>query len=321
MEQAILSFAKQFGWQPEVVRTDRLKRDWDLVWVLGMGGSQLGAEILRVIDSSYLILSHRSYGLPSRSGFNKDRVLLVASSYSGNTEEVVSGLKAGVEAGLEVVVISTGGQLEELAEEYQLPLVKIPDTGVQPRSALGFSVKALASVLGLDEALVRLSDLEDELNVELDRDWARQLSEQLRGKVPVVYTSTELAAVGYNWKIKFNETGKIPAFCNVIPELNHNEMTGFDHTEGNRQLSESFYFLFLTDQDDHPQIKKRMEVTLKMYQDRGLPGQLLEVSGSDRVYRVFRSLLLADWTAYETALYYGADSEQVPMIEEFKGLI
>ena len=127
--------------------------------------------------------------------------------------------------------------------------------------------------------------------------------------------------LAHNWKIKFNETGKVPAFCNVFPELNHHEMTGFDVQDASRHLSEKFHFVFLKDDDDHPQVQKRMDITAKLYRDRNLPVEILMLQGQSRVEKMFSSLVLADWTAYHTGEGYGLETEQVPMVEEFKGLI
>jgi len=149
----------------------------------------------------------------------------------------------------------------------------------------------------------------------------RELAEKIKGKIPVIYSSSQNSAIAYNWKIKFNETGKIPAFYNVFPELNHNEMTGFDVKEPTKPLSEKFYFIFLKDEADHPKVIKRMDITKKLYGDRGLSAEMISLDGGNILEKMFSSLLLADWTAYYTAVQYGADPEQVPMVEEFKKLI
>src|SRR3989338_7534914 len=123
------------------------------------------------------------------------------------------------------------------------------------------------------------------------------------------------------WKIKFNETGKIPAFYNVFPELNHNEMTGFDIKDATRALSEKFHFIFLKDPEDLDKNQRRMSITEKLYQYRGLKVSTVGLSGNNRQERVFSALILSDWTAFYTARSYGLEAEQVPMVEEFKKLM
>ena len=109
----------------------------------------------------------------------------------------------------------------------------------------------------------------------------------------------------------------IAIFYNVFPELNHNEINGFDIKE----LCNKFYFLILRDIKDNPKVLKRMVVTEKLYKDRGLPVETFELQEKDIWHKIFSSLLLADWVSYYTAVQYGLEPEQVPMVEEFKKLI
>jgi glucose/mannose-6-phosphate isomerase len=149
----------------------------------------------------------------------------------------------------------------------------------------------------------------------------RELASRLNGKVPLIYSSEANYSIAYNWKIKFNETGKIPAFYNVVPELNHNEMNGFDVVDRTRELSANFNFIFLRDSDDYSQIQKRFDVLKKLYTSRGLGVIEVPLSGTNPIEKMVRSLALADWTAVAIAEQYGLESEQVPMVEEFKRLI
>ncbi|MFA5937162.1 MAG: SIS domain-containing protein, partial [Candidatus Paceibacterota bacterium] len=149
----------------------------------------------------------------------------------------------------------------------------------------------------------------------------KTLAQKIKNYVPIVYASSRNLSLVYNWKIKLNETGKIPAFYNVLPELNHNEMTGFDVKDSTEELSNKFYFLILKDKEDNSKILKRIDVLEKLYKDRNLEVETIEIKGENIWEKIFSSLLLADWTAYYTALEYKQDPEQVPMVEEFKKLI
>ncbi len=128
-------------------------------------------------------------------------------------------------------------------------------------------------------------------------------------------------AIAYNWKIKFNETGKIPAFYNIFSELNHNEMTGFDVKDVTKDLSKNFTFILLKDNADDERIQKRMRILKKLYEDRGLSVIEIELQGDTAFQKIFSSIILADFAAYYTAMGYGLDPEQVPMVEEFKKLV
>ena len=117
---------------------------------------------------------------------------------------------------------------------------------------------------------------------------------------------------------KFNETSKIPAFYNVVPEMNHNEMTGFDVKTKTLPLSRNFHFIFLKDAGDDRRIIKRMNVLEKLYRDRGFKTEIILLQGKTEINKIFNALNLADWTAIYSAKMYIVEPEQVPMVEEFK---
>ncbi|MEX1087460.1 MAG: SIS domain-containing protein, partial [Candidatus Paceibacterota bacterium] len=168
------------------------------------------------------------------------------------------------------------------------------------------------------DLLSELHSLKKVINPESVRERGEELAELLKDHVPVIYSSADNSAIAYNWKIKFNETGKIPAFYNVLPELNHNEMTGFDVQDANKHLSKQFMFVFLKDTNDHDQIQKRMKVCAQLYTDRGFTVIEQPLTGKTYFERALHSLLMADWAALKTAELYGTEPEQVPMVEEFK---
>ena len=157
-------------------------------------------------------------------------------------------------------------------------------------------------------------------------DWPRarrgkDLAKRIYGSVPIIYASMRNAAIARNWKIKFNETGKIPAFDNFVPEMNHNEMTGFDIKIKTAPLSRHFHFVFLKDGGDDRRVMKRLSVLERLLHERGFKVEVILLEGKNDLHKIFNALVFADWTAYHTAKLYGVDPEQVPMVEEFKKLI
>jgi glucose/mannose-6-phosphate isomerase len=126
----------------------------------------------------------------------------------------------------------------------------------------------------------------------------------MKNYVPVIYSSSSNLSIAYNWKIKINETGKTPAFYNIFPELNHNEMNSFDVKDSTKELSNKFYFIILKDVEDDSRILKRMDVLEKLYKDRGLQVQTIELTGKNVLHKIFSSIVFADWVAYHTALQY-----------------
>lgn len=317
MSEAILAFPKQFTYQPEVVGELNPSQYTRFV-VAGMGGSHLPADAMSRLCPDVDITVHMDYGLPHIS--EPKNTLVILFSYSGTTEEVLSAGEEGLKKGYSMAAIAIGGTLLDFARKYNLPYVQLSDTGIQPRSAWGFTVRALLQLLGREEELKKMEGLTALGTAALETE-GKKLAEQLTDCVPVVYASNLNRSIAYNWKIKFNETGKIPAFYNVLPELNHNEMNGFDVVDATRALSQSFVFIFLRDEDDHPQIQKRFVVLKQLYEARGLKVLEVPLTGATPMEKMVRALPLADWTAVAIADHYGLESEQVPMVQEFKRLI
>lgn len=319
MSEAIKNFPKQFSFDP-VVENAGAMRPFTRVLICGMGGSHLAADLLPILVPGRREVVYSDYGLPELSEGDRVETLVILSSYSGNTEEVIEAAEQAKALGLNVAVIAVGGVLLQIAKDTNWPFVALPNTGVQPRSALGLAVIGLLALLNETTALAEIKSFGNFAGTDLQAQ-GEALAKRLAGFVPVVYASHRNQALAYNWKIKFNETGKIPAFYNVIPELNHNEMNGYDHNPQTRALSEKFHFIFLQDSTDHPMNQKRFAVLAKLYADRGLPVEVIEVSGATPAEKVFSNLLLADWTALSIAEQNGAEPEAVPMVEEFKHLI
>ncbi|MBI1888799.1 MAG: hypothetical protein HYS15_02615 [Candidatus Spechtbacteria bacterium] len=320
MRDAIENFPAQFSYKPEIVNFQNLKRRGIFI-VAGMGGSHLGADIIQAYDPSLDIMVRSDYGLSSYPKSVLQNCLVIANSYSGDTEETIDVFKEAGDRGLPVAAITKGGELIQLAKTLGAPYIELPPAALQPRSALGYSVRAMLLMIGHTQGLEETGALASALSALQFTEQGRKLAGILKGKVPVIYSSDRNYAIAYNWKAKFNETGKIPAFFNVFPELNHNEMTGYDVLDSTKELSRNFFFLFLNDAEDDPRVQKRMSLTKKLLQNRGLSCESIELEGDSRFYRIFSSLLVADWIAYYTAELYGADSEQVPMVEEFKKLM
>ncbi len=320
MYETIKNFARQFEYQPKIEGKFSLGGIKTFI-VVGMGGSHLAADILNNYNPAFRIIIHKNYGLPVLPKDVLKNSLIIASSYSGNTEEVLDAFDLALKQKLNLVAISVGGKLLKLARKHKIPFIQMPDIGIQPRCALGFHTKALLKIMAKEKELLEITQLTHLLKPEDFESQGKELAKRIKDKIPVIYASERNQAIAYNWKIKFNETGKIPAFYNIFPELNHNEMTGFDIKDSSRHLSQNFIFFFLTDKNDHPQIKKRMIVLKKLYEDRSLQVEVLRLTGKNKFHKIFSSLVLADWTAYWTARQYNLEPEQVPMVEEFKKLI
>lgn len=320
MHDSIKNFYKQFEYQPVVENRKAFKKFESFV-VAGMGGSNLAAGLLKAWRPELQIIQHRNYGLPALPLKTLKKSLFIASSYSGNTEETISSFAEAVKRKLPVVAVAAGGKLLDLARKRKKPYIQIPNTGIQPRLAVGFNLMAILKLTGNENGLREARELKNLLKSNEYERAGKSLAKKLKGHIPVIYVSERNSAIGYNWKIKFNETGKIPAFTNVFPELNHNEMTGFDVREETKELSRKFSFVFLKDPADNLRIIKRMNVTERLYREREFPVEVLILNGQNALHKIFSSILIADWASYYIAGEYGVEAEQVPMVEEFKKLI
>jgi len=320
MYEIIKNFNKQFEYEPQIEGSLSLEGVKNFIAV-GMGGSHLAADILNSYDPSFSILIHKNYGLPSLPEETLKQSLIILNSYSGDTEEVIDSFNLALEKKLKMASITYNGKLLELSKEYNVPFIKLPEPKVQPRLALGFHTKALLKILNKEKELKEISELVYLLKPEELEEKGRELSQKIKDKIPIIYASEKNQAIAYIWKIKFNETSKIPAFYNVFPELNHNEMTSFDVKETTKNLSQNFVFLILFDEEDHPKIKKRMKILKNLYEERNLKVEILKLEGQNRFHKIFSSLILSDWTSFYLAKEYGVEPDEVPMVEEFKKLM
>lgn len=320
MRESILSFHTQFAFEPRIEHATSLARHHRFI-VSGMGGSNLASMLVSLTHPASSPTIHRGYGLPSMSIEELRAHLIIFSSYSGNTEEVIDGFHEAMRHHLPVFIIAQGGKLLELARHHRVPHIVIPSTNIQPRLSVGFQVKALLAAMGMREALGEVTTLAHTLRAGDTEGEGRTLAESLKDRIPLIYASGRNYGLAYNWKIKFNETAKIPAFMNTFPELNHNEMTGFDIIPRTETLSANVSFIFLEDPNDHPRIVKRMKVTKELYEARGFPVHTISVKGVSLWHRIMNTLLLADWTALGLSEIYGTEANAVPMVEDLKARI
>ncbi|MEK9176969.1 MAG: SIS domain-containing protein, partial [Patescibacteria group bacterium] len=279
MEEQIEHFAEQFAWEPELLHPERLPKNPSHLIVCGMGGSHLGARLLLRHDPTLDITIHSDYGLPQESPERLRTALIVASSYSGETEETLDAARAAVEAGLAVAVVTTGGALAHFAEEHNLPLILMPEASVEPRMAVGAFMLAFAHLMRDENLEKEIRRVGTGLEVERGRARGAELAKRLVGSIPLVYTSTLNAPLAYFWKIAFNETSKVPAFYNLFPEVCHNELSGFDNAEHTRTFSSRLHVLLLEDSDDHPRITRRMRLMQELIATQNLPVTDIELTG------------------------------------------
>jgi len=322
MHQVIADSAHQLTFGLALAEKIHLPETYTNLVICGMGGSVLPAEILAALHKTKVpVTIHRDYNLAPAADRQS---LVICISYSGNTEETLSALQEAIEQKLTIVGISSGGQLEKICQEQHLPFVKIP-SGIQPREATGYLFAALAAILAnanlIDDLSADIAAVSQQLyaaNGAIEQE-GKKLAKKIASKIPVIYSSSPLAAVAQLWKIKFNENSKIPAFWNYFPELNHNEMVGY--TGFGDVLAKYFCVIMLKDSEDHPRNIKRMDLTANIIKDDHIQVETVLFQEGPLLYKIFSSLLLASWTSYYAAIEQGIDPAPVAIVEQFKGLM
>lgn len=303
--------ASPFAWRPEIEHSrEKIVPVSHKIAICGMGGSALAGDIIKTWLKRDELVIHRDFHTPSPAPEH-----IIAVSYSGNTEETLSVVEDALKKNIPLIFIASGGTLEAVAHKHKLPFIKLP-SGYQPREAVGFMIRALTAIL----APRHMEELEAlaKLNGKASLNKGKKLGVALSGKIPLIYSSARMASLAYNWKIKFNETGKTPAFTAIIPELFHNEMTGFNMGKKTKNLAHNFAFILLDDTEDSPEVKKRIAVFKKFAIAKGFDVFHEKLRDAVFIERFISSMHLADWTSYFLAKASGADPENVPWVEEFK---
>lgn len=312
MKQMISSFSHQLreGWRLGAAASVPPLPTYK-VNVIGMGGSALPGDFLRSYLDDVEVTVHRDYGY--RKAF--DDGLNVCISYSGNTEETVKAFTEICDREKPCVAISCGGKLMDIAKERAIPYVQLPE-GLVPRLALPMMSAALMGVCYRAQLLPSQEAEVERAAASLDpaetSSIGLRIALSLQDRIPLFYASTRNEIIAKVGKIIVNENAKTQAFYNVIPELNHNEMNGFDIINGR------FVALFYYDPEDHPQNIKRMQLTQQLLDDRAIRTITFEMTGVSRLAKIMGTLQAQFWASYHLANYYGVDPVSVPVVEQFK---
>lgn len=299
----------------------------DKAVVLGMGGSAIGGDFIRgiaMLENALPVSLHRCYGAP---GFLDEKTLLIASSYSGNTEETLSAFAGCLESPAKKLVVTGGGKLAEMAGEARVPLFTI-DYDSPPRAAFAHSFVPL---LGLFHRLGLLKDKCDDMDeavsvmentlatidetVPLHSNPAKQLAARLKDKVSIIYGAGPMIEVAQRWKGQINENSKSWAFYEVLPEVNHNAVVGYQFPS---QLKEQIHVVFLQSCLIHPRISQRYRLTSELLQQAGVGFDCIQAAGSSCLAQMLGLVLYGDYVSLYLAMLYGADPTPVLSIDFLK---
>lgn len=305
MDKILRNFGEQLSWKPEVENKKRLTGG-ERVFVCGMGGSRLGGDLAQAMLPIRDISVHADFGAPPHAN---GRSLVIASSYSGETEEALDAFARAGERKIPRAVITGGGRLLEAAQKAGVPFIEIPEKNIPPRLAVGYNIKALLALIGETlacEAIEAVAVSED-----LEARGAA-FAAFIGSTVPIVYAARRMSGLAYYWKVVLNETAKIQAFANSFPEAVHNEIEGFEGAGKN------FSCIMLRGPSDDPRIARRMDMMTQVLGGHRIPVERVFFTGGEMCQEIFSSVLLANWTAYALAKSRGMDPLATPLIDEWK---
>ena len=315
---------------------EKLARGFDLprfkkieqIVLCGMGGSAINGDLLRAYTARQVSLPVevvRHYSLPEYVG---KKTLAILCSYSGNTEETLSAYQEAKQRSAKMVAVTTGGALAQQCDRDGVPWMRIPG-GYAPRAALGYSfmpllvfferwglIKDQTRALKQTKKTLKASIRANSFTVPEKENPAKQLARKLFNKIPVIYADQEIfQPVAVRWRGQFNENAKTFVHTAVIPEMNHNEILGWENPA---TALKKFHAVYLTDEGYHPQIKKRFDIMKKILSP--FTGDIIEVysQGKGRLARMFSTINLGDFTSVYLAYLYGVDPTRIPAIDSLK---
>ena len=293
--------------------------------VAGMGGSAIGGDLAAALladDLRVPMSVHRDYGLPAYVGRDS---LVIASSYSGNTEETLSSFAEAQTRGARVLVLTTGGRIAELARSANYPLVTF-SYKAQPRAALGYSLGLVLGALvqlgfvrdlapDVDAAIADVARLEERVHEGASVNDAKRLAAELVGRVIVAYGAGAMGVMARRVKGQWNENAKNWSAFDVMSELNHNAVVGFPNPTIAREV---LTVLLLRSDRDNPRHKLRFEVTRELLDRAQIAHRTLRFDGASMLSEVLQMVYFTDHVSFYLALLNGVDPSPVKSIDYLK---
>lgn len=299
--------------------------DYDRILIVGMGGSGVAGDVLKLILNEHTNIDvevRKTYNLTKNHSSTRPFCLFI--SYSGNTEETVSVAKDAINENLEWSVISSGGELLELATKYNKNFVKLP-TGLQPRAAFGLMTKAVINFLpnsiksnflnACDDAGNYLNNLIEDVSNEVF-DISKNIANQIGTKTAVIYAGSELTyLVAQRWKTQINENSKSKAYVGFMPEIHHNEILSW---EADQDGSKNNFILILLRGDDHKKIDNRFEFTKELIGSKVDILDVRNISSENLIKDLLHLVLIGDLVSVELANQLKIDPFNIDAIENLK---
>lgn len=308
---------------------DSYRVNYSNIVCAGLGGSAIGADIMRsyVADESTTpVFVCRNYTLPNFVGRQS---LVIVASYSGNTEETISAYKDAKARGARIIAMTSGGEIARMAKSDSNACVIIPP-GLPPRCALGYSFFPLLTLMSkigvindktkdIKEAINTLTSLNKKLigaDIPEKNNPAKRIASSLHGKYAIIYSAQDhIDCVITRWRGQIAENSKALASTHVFPEMNHNEIVGWENP---KKMLKDFTVIILRDKSDHPRTSKRIDITKIIIEKKA--GRILEVEslGSGLLARVFSLIYIGDFVSYYLAILNKRDPTPVESVMYLK---
>ncbi|MDP2912710.1 MAG: bifunctional phosphoglucose/phosphomannose isomerase [Candidatus Omnitrophota bacterium] len=308
---------------------EAFRSSYESVVATGLGGSAIGADLIRSCiadEAGAPLIVNRNYTLPDFVG---SRSLVIASSYSGNTEETLSAYKDARRRKANVIAITSGGRLKALAENDNIPVVIIPP-GLPPRCALGYSSLTLLMVLSktglvnnksrdIDETIEVLKSIRNQNlgpAVPKAKNFAKQIAAELYKKFPVIYGGYDHTdSVVTRWRGQLSENAKTLSSGHIFPEMNHNEIVGWQNP---KEVLKNFVVVILRDSGDHPRNSRRMDITKKILEHGKVKVIEARSSGTGLLARMFSLVYIGDFVSFYLSLLNREDPTPVDRVTYLK---
>lgn len=302
----------------EAAKLKRVKVPVRNVLLSGLGGSGIGGTIISNIlrdDIKVPLVINKDYHIPA---FVDESTLVIATSYSGNTEETISAMMQAYQKGAHIVCVTSGGLVKEYAEIHKIDFIQI-DGGMPPRACFALSFVQLLYVLhglGLIEDGYKqsLSNTIDRLDAEENeiRDIAKGIAQKVHGTIPVIYSDASFEGVSIRFRQQINENSKMLCWHHVVPEMNHNELVGW------RQKQDNISVIFLRNNNDYERNQERIDFTKSVVSS--YTPNVIEIfsKGDTDIERSFYLIHLCDWVSYYLAELNDVDAIEINVINSLK---
>jgi glucose/mannose-6-phosphate isomerase len=324
-KKSIENFTRQLGDALKIGQSLDLVRpgsDIRNIVIAGMGGSGISANLVESLTWGRIpipITVCKSYTIPQ---FVSPHTLFIASSYSGNTEETIAALNKALLKRAHCIVIASGGKILEIAREYNLFYIQLPLGWSSPRAMLGYNMISLLSLLYHTNLIGAAFIKETENAMEyLDRSEkaiqteAEIIARKLRSKLPVIYCDQRLHAMAVRFQQQLNENAKQFAHVNTFPEMNHNELTGWNFPEN---LLPMLQVIYLYSDHDHERVEKRMDICRDVFEKKS--NSIIDIvgEGASLLEQYYYLIHLTDWISFYLAKENGVEADPIEIVDYLK---